>query len=83
MFYPKVSGPATVRRTLTAFGGYRHELTAAEGEWYDEENMTDREWPAAASREPRYAGPDVGSADGICKYHDCNQSGCYGHGCVQ
>ena len=66
MFYPKVKGPATVRRTRTAFGGYHHELTAAEGDWYDEENMTDREWPAAASREPRYAGPDVGSADGIC-----------------
>ncbi|MBR6951298.1 MAG: hypothetical protein IKH56_06175 [Oscillospiraceae bacterium] len=66
MFYPKVQGPATFRRTRTAFGGYRHELTAAEGDWYDEENMTDRDWPAAAARGPRYAGPDLGSADGIC-----------------
>ena len=59
MFYPKVQGPATFRRTRTAFGGYRHELTAAEGDWYDEENMTDRDWPAAAARGPRYAGPDA------------------------
>ncbi len=66
MFYPKVTGPVTVRRTRTAFGGYHHDRRAAEGDWYDEENMTDREWPAAASRGERYAGPAVGSADGIC-----------------
>lgn len=42
------------KRTQAAFGGYNHNLAAADGEIYDMEGMTSDYYPIYGSRLPRY-----------------------------
>ena len=46
--------PLARRRTaVTAFGGYNHTESCGETEFYSEENLSARRWPALAPRLPR------------------------------
>lgn len=43
----------TVQQLTDAFYGYHHADTVGNGEWYDEKNISGREFPALATRLPR------------------------------
>ncbi len=53
MKLPNLAQIARSRSAVTAFGGYDHTPACTEGEWYEEENLSARSYPALAPRLPR------------------------------
>lgn len=52
------------RPTQLAFGALNHTATAADGEIYDERDVSTDEYPALVPRKPRLKGPVLGTAAG-------------------
>lgn len=64
MRYPQLKSPGTSRKTISVFGGYDHNPRAADGSFYEMENMTSDHYPVLAPRGGRsvYAqGEDLGA----------------------
>lgn len=53
MFYPKLKASPKTRDIRRAFGGYNHNPQAAEGEFYEMENLSSRGYPLLTARDPR------------------------------
>ena len=52
-FLPDLIEGNQSRSVVDVFGGYNHNLKIADGEWYDEENLTAAHYPMFSQRRPR------------------------------
>lgn len=53
MNYPKAEAAASVQRNITVFGGYHHKPVIHEGEWFDDCNLSTKEYPLLSQRDTR------------------------------
>lgn len=53
MHLPELNKIPTARETLSVFGGYDHRITAAEGAFYDMQNLSSDQYPAMTVRGKR------------------------------
>lgn len=53
MLFPTVNEVARYREMTTAFGGYNHQLSCQEGQFYDMKNMTSQYYPVLSPRNAR------------------------------
>lgn len=53
MILPKLSQTSRVLQQTQTFLGYNHNMRIGGGEWYEEENLSTREYPLFAPRAPR------------------------------
>lgn len=60
MYFPFYADSGRGREMTTAFGGYNHTLSCADGEFYDMRNMTARYFPVLSPRKRR----------GVCRTFD-------------
>ena len=52
-YLPELAEGAQARQMVDVFGGYNHNLRIAEGEWYDEKNLSSAQYPLFSRRRPR------------------------------
>ncbi len=52
-YLPDLSAGEQTRQMTDVFGGYNHNMRIAEGEWYDEENLSSARYPLFSRRRPR------------------------------
>ena len=55
----------TVENTMEAFGGYDHRLRSAEGNFYNEKNLTSRYYPVMSTRDARAKLADIEGLQGV------------------
>ena len=65
MLFPTVNEVTRYREMTTAFGGYNHQLSCAEGQFYDMKNMTSRYYPILSPREGRGIVKKLNNPQGI------------------
>lgn len=53
MLLPYLNAPEQSTEMLSQFGGYNHRLSINEGEFFDMQNMSAKDFPLAATRDPR------------------------------
>ncbi len=53
MYLPSLARPRRQKKTVTQFCGYDHTAGCREGWFYEEENLSDRNWPVLSPRLPR------------------------------
>lgn len=53
MFFPILQETSTYREMMTTFGGYNHQLSCQDGQFYDMENMTSLYFPILSPRQNR------------------------------
>lgn len=51
--YPQLTEQYTSRDYINVFGGYNHNLSISEGEFYDMKNLTSSYYPVLSTRQPR------------------------------
>ena len=65
MGYPILAIPETYRQTLSVFGGYNHNLSIGDGEFYDMQNLTGQHYPVLSPRQGRGVYQSGGSFTGL------------------
>ena len=53
MFYPKLQEVQRYRDMTTVFGGYNHQISCQEGQFFDMKNMTSNYFPIMSPRTKR------------------------------
>lgn len=53
MYYPRLQEMERYREMTSVFGGYNHQLTCGEGQFYDMQNMTSSYYPVLSPRKER------------------------------
>ena len=53
MYFPYITNIPRQKEMLTYFGGYNHNLSCAEGQFYDQKNITSDEFPLLSVRHKR------------------------------
>ena len=53
MYYPRLQELERYRDMTSVFGGYNHQITCAEGQFYDMQNMTSSYYPILSPRKER------------------------------
>ena len=66
MRYPILRANARQTVVTEGFGGYAHHARAADGEFYDMENLGADEWPLLSPRPPRGTAQTLAGVQGIC-----------------
>lgn len=53
MYYPRLNEVSRYREMTTVFGGYNHQISCGEGQFFDMKNMTSRHFPMLSPRKKR------------------------------
>lgn len=53
MYYPKLNEVSRYREMTTVFGGYNHQISCGEGQFFDMKNMTSQYFPVLSPRQNR------------------------------
>ena len=53
MYYPRLQELERYRDMTSVFGGYNHQLTCGDGQFYDMQNMTSSYYPILSPRKER------------------------------
>lgn len=64
-FYPVVDAVNSIRRVTDVFAGYNHNPVIADGEFYDEKNMTSDDYPLLSTRKQRGVYDTPGNMQGL------------------
>ena len=65
MQYPYLDEVTRYREMTNTFGGYNHQLSCQEGQFYDMENMTSQYYPIMSPRNPRGNAKQFANLQGI------------------
>ena len=53
MEFPRLNEVTRYREMTNAFGGYNHQLSCKDGQFFDEQNMTSQYYPLMSPRDRR------------------------------
>lgn len=70
MYYPKLQELERYREMTTVFGGYNHQISCAEGQFFDMKNMTSSYYPILSPRKSRGIIKDLVNPQGILSKED-------------
>ena len=65
MYLPLLSASRRSRSSVTAFGGYDHTAACGEAEFYEEQNLSSRQYPALCPRLPRTRAATLSAPHGL------------------
>ena len=70
MEFPTLSEVTRYREMTSAFGGYNHQLSCKDGQFYDMQNMTSQYYPILSPREKRGYVKQMTAPQGILDKED-------------
>ena len=70
MEFPKFNEVSRYREMVNAFGGYNHQLSCKDGQFYDMQNMTSQYYPILSPRERRGCVKQMTAPQGILDKED-------------
>jgi hypothetical protein len=70
MYYPRFNEVQRYREMTTVFGGYNHQISCQEGQFYDMQNMSSQYFPVLSPRPNRMISNQFDNPQAILNKHD-------------